>query len=245
MADLEAELDDPYAEGEGEWEEIEELMENDPPIQQASATADAEIEPRLGHLADNTEPAYLPPQEPNLEESDQDVSGPSYGDVADNSDGSDLVQVVHTDSEAMAFLNLEEPPSPISSTSSHPPELSNSTVPPVNIINKKATSGLSASSRNNESTSRNVRNTSRTPSPSGLPPSLHDPMGGVEGPMTPRNDAGPFVFDGSAGRIINLPLDTVADLGLTTETSSPRLQPQPQPQHEPPHETTHVPPHTS
>ncbi|KAH8669935.1 hypothetical protein BGZ61DRAFT_363739 [Ilyonectria robusta] len=34
---------------------------------------------------------------------------------------------------------------------------------------------------------------SRTPSPPGLTP-------GVEGPITPRNNAGPWVFDGSAGR---------------------------------------------
>jgi E3 ubiquitin-protein ligase DMA1/2 len=27
-----------------------------------------------------------------------------------------------------------------------------------------------------------------------------DPLIGTEGPLTPRNDAGPFVFDGSAGR---------------------------------------------
>jgi hypothetical protein len=33
-----------------------------------------------------------------------------------------------------------------------------------------------------------------------LPPGVGDSSMGPDGPMTPRNDAGPFVFDGSAGR---------------------------------------------
>jgi hypothetical protein len=35
----------------------------------------------------------------------------------------------------------------------------------------------------------------RTPSPGGNPG-----LNGADGPITPRNDAGPWVFDGSAGR---------------------------------------------
>jgi hypothetical protein len=44
----------------------------------------------------------------------------------------------------------------------------------------------------------------RTPSPSGRP--RRDTgellLSGVDGPMTPRNDVGPFVFDGSGGRVV-------------------------------------------
>lgn len=41
--------------------------------------------------------------------------------------------------------------------------------------------------------------------PEGQPPRVNTPLSGVdilsgEGPLTPRNNAGPFVFDGSAGR---------------------------------------------
>jgi E3 ubiquitin-protein ligase DMA1/2 len=39
----------------------------------------------------------------------------------------------------------------------------------------------------------------RTPSPGHRSP---DVLSGVEGPMTPRNDAGPFIFDGSGGHRI-------------------------------------------
>lgn len=54
--------------------------------------------------------------------------------------------------------------------------------------------------------------TSRTPSPPG--------MNGTEGPITPRNDAGPWVFDGSAGRRGARPtgeitsLDAAADMDI-------------------------------
>jgi hypothetical protein len=64
-------------------------------------------------------------------------------------------------------------------------------------------------------------------------------MGGVEGPMTPRNDAGPFVFDGSAGRIIDMPLNTVADIVLNTNTSTPPPEQTPQqPPQQPPENTS-------
>lgn len=52
----------------------------------------------------------------------------------------------------------------------------------------------------------------RTPSPPG--------MNGAEGPITPRNDAGPWVFDGSAGRRADAStgemrsLDAAADMEL-------------------------------
>jgi hypothetical protein len=42
-----------------------------------------------------------------------------------------------------------------------------------------------------------ARRDARTPSPSGINPALN----GQEGPITPRNDAGPWVFDGSGVRV--------------------------------------------
>jgi hypothetical protein len=216
VADLEAELDEPFP--EGEWEEIEN-MDPDPPVE-ASATTEVSRDIRQPRPLDNSEETYVPHPEPNLEESDQDHSGPSDGDAADTSEDSDLAQGANNVSEAMVYLHLDDPPSPLSSASSHPPELSNATIPPVDIVSKKPASGLSASSRPDGSTSRTGRGTARTPSPNGLPSSLNDPMGGVEGPMTPRNDAGPFIFDGSAGRFADMPLDTVADIVLNTDTST-------------------------
>ncbi|KAH7308159.1 SMAD/FHA domain-containing protein [Stachybotrys elegans] len=58
----------------------------------------------------------------------------------------------------------------------------------------------------------------RTPSPPGM---------GHEGPITPRNDAGPWVFDGSAGggeagdaTVIIRSIDAAADIVMTDNTSS-------------------------
>lgn len=59
----------------------------------------------------------------------------------------------------------------------------------------------------------------RTPSP---------PQPGTEGPITPRNDAGPWVFDGSAGRRATdateemTSLDAAADMDVTHSDSSSR-----------------------
>lgn len=46
-------------------------------------------------------------------------------------------------------------------------------------------------------------NTRRTPSPNSIPA-----VNGHEGPITPRNDAGPWVFDGSGARIGAAPTTT-------------------------------------
>jgi E3 ubiquitin-protein ligase DMA1/2 len=64
----------------------------------------------------------------------------------------------------------------------------------------------------NPSTGRNTR----TPSPAG------NPSSGNEGPITPRNDAGPWVFDGSAGRRVDdgglhlgtMSLNAAAEMGV-------------------------------
>lgn len=227
MADLEAELDEAYA--DGEWEEVE-AVENEPPTQNpplAQSTAPSDLQ----HQVEASEETYVPPPQLNLDESDQDHSGPSDGDAADTSEDSDANQKGHQASEAMTYLTLEDPPSPLSSASSHPPELSSATVPPVDIVNRKPVSGLSAgtSSRFEESQARANHGSARTPSPNGLPSSLNDTVSGVEGPLTPRNDAGPFVFDGSAGRPINIPLETVASTDSSAAAFSSTTQPSPKP----------------
>lgn len=223
MADLEAELDEAYA--DGEWEEIE-AVENDPPAQ----TSPESVEPlHEQHQVESSEETTVPPPQLNLDESDQDHSGPSDEDAADTSEDSDINQRAHQASEAMTYLNLEDPPSPQSSASSQPPELSSATVPPVDIVNRKQVSGLSAglTSGFEHSNTRTDRSAARTPSPNGLPSSLSDAVTGVEGPLTPRNDAGPFVFDGSAGRSINAPLATVATTVSNVVALSPPTQPSP------------------
>lgn len=68
----------------------------------------------------------------------------------------------------------------------------NATSSPMPIPTPRA---ASASTRSSAATTN--RNTTRTPSPISYNPAL--PIG-HEGPITPRNDAGPWVFDGSGVR---------------------------------------------
>lgn len=59
-------------------------------------------------------------------------------------------------------------------------------------------------------------NGARTPSPSSRLPVPE--FLGVDGPMTPRNDVGPFIFDGSAGLRV---AQTRMHSALSNESSSP------------------------
>jgi len=120
--------------------------------------------------------------------------------------------------------SIEESPSPLSSVDSQPNQISNSTVPPVDISRPRGT-------HLEQPDLRTGRSRSRTPSPNGMPSSLSDVLIGTEGPMTPRNDAGPFVFDGSAGRPSDVRLASLTSMNLdaAADTSSPRSTPQPQP----------------
>lgn len=57
----------------------------------------------------------------------------------------------------------------------------------------------------------------RTPSPGHRSP---DVLSGVDGPMTPRNDAGPFIFDGSGGRRVAAQTAT-PNMGAVVESVTP------------------------
>jgi hypothetical protein len=70
--------------------------------------------------------------------------------------------------------------------------LSHSTSAPLPIPFTAAQRILS----NNSDGSSGHRDSTRTPSPTGAPVT-----NGPEGPITPRNDAGPWVFDGSGVRL--------------------------------------------
>lgn len=58
----------------------------------------------------------------------------------------------------------------------------------------------------------------RTPSPHSRAPSCPDVISGQDGPLTPRNDAGPFVFDGSAGRARGRQVVSALDLSDVIDT---------------------------
>ncbi|TVY34760.1 E3 ubiquitin-protein ligase [Lachnellula occidentalis] len=215
VADLEAELEDPFANAENaEWEEVQAI--DDSPVAANGPIQSPEHTGELEHETETTEAlnTFLDTEGEDLEPDHIEHSG-GVDEASDDSS-----QVV----EDMGYLNVESSPSPISSAGSLSDQFSNSTVPPVNISRPRGT-------HLEQPDPRISRSQSRTPSPNGIPSSLSDVLVVTEGPMTPRNDAGPFVFDGSAGRASGARLAslTAMNLGAAADMPSPRSTPQPQP----------------
>lgn len=198
VADLEAELDDPYA--SGEWEEIPSELVNE-----ATQTPEPE------------EPPVVETQHPQIVTEDFRSAAPinlPIRGLSSRHESSDIELPDASDSEVRSTAE-----SPLAS-SDDLPLVSSATVPAVNIVSSRSSSEnqavMSAHARNlqRHRVGSVERQGVRTPSPNGLPSSLTDGIG-PEGPMTPRNDVGPFIFDGSAGRAgavspaVNL--DEVAD----------------------------------
>jgi hypothetical protein len=150
-------------------------------------------------------------------------------EIAEASDGSSVDLRLRGNLENLSNLHInDEPPSP-SDSESPAQHTSNATVSPVDIITRKPVPGTNPTSSHLEQPSSHMERTStRTPSPNGLSSSVGDALAGAEGPMTPRNDAGPFIFDGSAGRGADVQLAAQATMNLTAAAETP-LPEMPQP----------------
>ena len=216
VADLEAELDDPLA--DGEWEQLgdNEDAESAEAREVTVAPEESQINSRSVRQTNSSENTHGVNDAAEAD-SNPEHSIPSDADMAEASDGSegDSIRRVAT---SMEDLFVEQRPSPPSSSSSQP-QVHKATVKPVDIIKRNPVS-KSSSSRLVEP-NLDEREHTRTPSPNGLHPSSMDTMPGVEGPMTPRNDAGPFIFDGSAGRAAGMRLANVASMNLDETAVSP------------------------
>ncbi|QSZ35057.1 hypothetical protein DSL72_007921 [Monilinia vaccinii-corymbosi] len=204
VADLEAELDEPDV----DWEE---LAASDDEVEAVSEPAAATTATTaIPHNTESVAEEAAIPQAANLTaapnppepETSEPLDTHHLEDDLDTSDESSTDPHAHEAGlEDIAFLHVED--SPASSTSATPtPRVNNyatrrvnnyATVPPVDIIPRKPVPTVSTRS------SSRVQHTPGSPSPNGIHPALIDPLTG-EGPRTPRNDVGPFVFDGSAGR---------------------------------------------
>ncbi len=179
VADLEADVDYPFP--DAEWEEVD---------------ADDAAEDQTASAQVTTTASTL--QVPSIE-------GPSStrraGSVHGRGDSQENTGEDTTGSEselqhAMNHLNIAQRDAPVND----PPE-SHSSVGPVNIRSGRPTTRQASSSDGRTMTSdmESVMRNERTPSPSRrLPVGVGDTLSGPDGPMTPRNDVGPFVFDGSA-----------------------------------------------
>ncbi|KAF4627406.1 hypothetical protein G7Y89_g10751 [Cudoniella acicularis] len=221
VADLEAELDDPYA--NGEWEEAKATDDDSAPAE----NAESGDETRDRRAQQQTSEATTVLTQEDRNHTEQDRIEP-INEEAEASDGSELSQGAQA-AEELGYLNIDEAPSPSESADSQPHQISNSTVAPVDIISRKpvASSAAGTTSRLEQLEPRRERNSlTRTPSPHGTSSSL-DVVAGTEGPMTPRNDIGPFVFDGSAGRASGVRMAAIATMNLNAaaDTPPPQLTP--------------------
>jgi E3 ubiquitin-protein ligase DMA1/2 len=199
VADLEADVDDPFP--DAEWEEVD---ADDAAEEQAHSAQATNITSML--------------QVPSIEKSNSTNCAGSVigcGDSQENT-GEDTTGSESELQQAMNHLNI----TPHDTLTTGPPE-SHSSIGPVNIRSGRPTArqGNTSDGRTITSDIESSMRIDRTPSPSGrLPVGVSDILSGPDGPMTPRNDAGPFIFDGSAGRAAGARMSA---LSLTAATETP------------------------
>jgi hypothetical protein len=210
VADLEAELDDLVA--PEDWEEVE-APEADTPVPAAQPT-----QTPTSHISNQMRARDTSTNETSSTALENEFSEPELTSVPARNTGSG----------PQVSTIIEEDRNHSDSTDSETHPISNATVAPVDIVVRRPSA---APSRNGHEESTLERHSSvRTPSPNRLGSSLSDPSPLVEGPMTPRNDAGPFVFDGSAGRgepAVNLA--AMASMDISDEATPIALEGEPVP----------------
>ncbi|KAK6584986.1 hypothetical protein PZA11_003210 [Diplocarpon coronariae] len=211
VADLEAELDDPYA--NGDWEELDD--DSPPEVQPATETAPAVQKP-----SSPQDRQAMPSEGTGVLVDPEDPSEPDHSsiDLPEGSDDSGIDQGIDRVATEMSYLNVDEAPSPPGShagedTHANAEHVSNATSPPVNIVRKAVGSKSSHLGQQSHLEHRSTR----TPSPNGL----SEQAPGTEGPMTPMNDIGPFVLDGSAGRSSDGRSAALAPLNLNNAANTP------------------------
>lgn len=194
VVDLEADVEPSYP--DGDWEDI--LPEDNNKADTASpapartAPETQQSEPR--HLLDQSVIDFTP-NEPTLTSLIHGVTlTPPAPTVSSISDSSDAEPTEHAGAR----------PIPASRNASYGAKSSRRRSASATGLDDDQDSGL-------------AQDVLRTPSPH-LPTTSADVLS-PEGPMTPRNDAGPFVFDGSAGRASGLRLGRA--LALDEAASTP------------------------
>lgn len=200
VADLEAELDDPYA--NGEWEEVE--AADLAPVSEQTRAGNATNEVISSEQQSNkdSETDVVTTTNAHADTLSHNNSGSSEVEIMDPNDDTGHDHLVDQAADDLGYMNIEGSPSPVESDDSHLGAVPvGSTVAPMDIVTRKPVAiSSSALSRLEQSNSHLERAVTRTPSPNSHNSLVGDPSTGVEGPMTPRNDAGPFIFDGSGGR---------------------------------------------
>jgi hypothetical protein len=203
VADLEADVE------VGEWEDADAVEEASVEVETAAL-----VDASRRQKSSTTEGTQVADQE-QLNGSASVQNGSEVEESSDDLESNDRVNQI---SEALGEIVLDESPSPSDSIESQNPQISNNaTVAPVDIIGRKPVPFSASTLLDRRST--------RTPSPNGTSSSLDVAVNGNEGPMTPRNDVGPFVFDGSAGTSSDARMAAIATMNLNAATEIPQQAP--------------------
>lgn len=181
VADLEADVDDPY-----DYEEQLDDEANDSP----DSTGTADLKPNTEHVFSDGMPDKTGVAQPADSTPGQRHADPNGGEI-------NLTTRVN-----MASLQIDEQPA--AELDSSPSLLSRRNVSGSSMLQR----GIRASRPTPDRTPPSPRlSSSHSTSQEAEPPNtlcvampIAGEPSGPEGPMTPMNDAGPFVFDGSAGR---------------------------------------------
>lgn len=175
---------------EGEWEELKPSDLETNTAPQASGEEEEEEE------EEDSQP-ISPPGMPEPRDLSQ-VPTTHIEPVPNNSQGG------YSSEDLMANLDINDRGRESESRSEQ-----NGLSAPINIARSKR----SASKRRSDDESGDRR----TPSPGHR---SADVLSGADGPMTPRNDAGPFIFDGSGGRRVAAQTAT-PNMGAVVESLTP------------------------
>lgn len=151
-----------------------------------------------GSSGEEQDSLLVPPQDIPEPRSLSQVPTTHVGPVSNGSQGG------YSSEELMANLDIND-----RGRESEPGGQQSGLSAPIDI----ARSRRSSSKRRSEDESGDRR----TPSPGHRSP---DVLSGVDGPMTPRNDAGPFIFDGSGGHRVAAQAAT-PNMGAVVETLTP------------------------
>ncbi|KAL3423213.1 FHA domain-containing protein [Phlyctema vagabunda] len=179
VADLEADLDDPS----GEWEEVKASDTDDSAGATSAHNTVPETTAATANRSENTESMLAAVLSADANQTIPESN--NHNSVEPDDSGRSVEQA----SEELTNLSIRDSTS--DSDSTHQQISSNSTSSPVNIVRKKIAAGGSRAHATTSSSQGN-QDRSRTPSPL---------SGNNDGPMTPRNDVGPFVFDGTGGQV--------------------------------------------
>ncbi|KAH0547568.1 hypothetical protein FGG08_000293 [Glutinoglossum americanum] len=210
MADLDAEVDDPYAFEQWEEEAAQDAKVGEGEVRPQSNGRGAEVD-AANHVGILNEANRLAARAPDAPVSETTRPG-SPGDRSGGFHDADHEEALATMIGGVALTSDQEhQEQDDGSTGQHPSSRSSLHLVATHVEPTDIASGTSNSSPvpiTTQTTKTHQESVPRTgdldptPNAANSHPRLDSSVDalGSEGPMTPRNDVGPFVFDGSAGR---------------------------------------------